>query len=131
MLIAYGAMTVSMLAIDYVWLTTMSKRFYAVHLSPILSATPNMLAAGIFYLIYTFGLFLFVIRPALLANMPLGRVALWGALFGLVAYATYDLTNQATLKDWRVIVTVVDLAWGMVLTGTVSMVAVWCARLFS
>jgi uncharacterized membrane protein len=61
----------------------------------------------------------------------LGKVFILGAILGLVAYATYDLTNQATLKDWSTIVTVVDLVWGTLLTGTVAVIATYCARLFS
>ena len=85
---------------------------------------PIWAAAGIFYLIYAIGLTVFAVIPGTDAAAPLE--ALWrGALFGLVAYATYDLTNHATLRDWPLIVTVVDLAWGTVLSGAVATIATY------
>jgi len=114
--------------IDMVWLGLVAKNFYRRHLGELLSPTVNWTAAILFYLLFIAGLLLFVIEPAQ------GRVlqALWkGALFGLIAYATYDLTNLATLKNWPLLVTVVDLAWGAILGGAVSFFSVLAgARLF-
>ena len=79
------------------------------------------------YLVFIFGLVVFVVRPAAIQNSPLTAL-LMGALLGLVCYATYDLTNLATMKDWPLVVTVVDLIWGTVLGATVSLVSVLLGR---
>lgn len=105
--------------IDMVWLGFVAKGFYRRHLGHLLSPKVNWMAAILFYLLFIFGLLVFIVRPAVLAGAP-GRAFLLGALFGLIAYATYDLTNLATVKDWPLLVTVVDLVWGTVLGGSVS-----------
>lgn len=109
------------LAIDLVWLTVVSKNFYAKQLGYLLAKNPNLLAALIFYLLFIAGLIVFVITPALDKRLWT-HALLAGAFFGLVTYATYDLTNLATIRDWPLIITVVDLVWGMVLSATVSIV---------
>jgi uncharacterized membrane protein len=83
---------------------------------------PNWPAAAVFYLLYAVGVTVFAVLPAVDAAAPL-EAAWRGALFGLVAYATYDLTNMATLRGWPTIVTVVDLAWGVALTASVATLA--------
>lgn len=110
---------ITFLAIDGIWLTLIAKDFYAKNLGFLMAKNPNLLAAGIFYLIYIFTLVFFVISPALQKN-SLSAAILTGALFGLCAYATYDLTNLATIKDWPLLVTVVDLLWGTFLSGSVA-----------
>ncbi len=105
--------------IDMIWLGVVAKEFYRRHLGSLMSPRVNWWAAIIFYLLFIFGLLVLVIRPALMDGVPLNAL-LYGALFGLVSYATYDLTNLATLKDWPLIVTVIDLIWGTVLGGVVS-----------
>jgi len=107
------------LVIDGVWLTLIAKNFYAKHLDFLMAKSPNLLAAAIFYLIFIFGLVVFVLSPAL-QNRSLSQAILTGALFGLCTYATYDLTNLATLKYWPLIVTGVDLLWGTFLSSSVS-----------
>ena len=108
--------------IDMVWLGLVAKNFYRRQLGEMLSPKVNWMAAILFYLLFIAGLLLFVIVPALGRGSALQ--ALWqGALFGLIAYATYDLTNLATLKNWPLLVTVVDLAWGAVLGGAVSLLS--------
>jgi len=87
-----------------------------------LSPKVNWLAAVLFYLLFIVGLLVFAVRPALLRGRPVEALFL-GALLGLISYATYDLSNLATLKDWPFIVTVVDLVWGTVLGGSVSFVS--------
>ena len=109
------------LAIDMVWLTVVSKNFYAKQLGYLLAKNPNLLAALIFYLLFIAGLIVFVITPALDKRLWT-HALLAGAFFGLVTYATYDLTNLATIRDWPLIITVVDLVWGMALSATVSIV---------
>lgn len=109
----------SFLIIDGLWLTVIAKDFYAKHLGLLMAKTPNLAAAGIFYLIYIFTMVVLIISPALQRG-SLQSAILTGALFGLCAYATYDLTNLATIKDWPVLVTVVDLMWGTFLSGAVA-----------
>jgi uncharacterized membrane protein len=106
-------------AIDLVWLGVVAKNFYRQHLGHLLSPQVNWTAAILFYLVFIAGIVFFAVRPALEVNSPL-RALTYGALFGFLAYATYDLTNQATLRDWPVLVTVVDLAWGAVLSASVA-----------
>ena len=80
----------------------------------------NWGAAILFYLLFIIGIVLFAVRPALELQSPM-RALVYGALFGFFAYATYDLTNLATVRDWPVIVTVIDLIWGTVLCGAVAL----------
>ena len=129
-IIAYLTSLVPMLMIDFVWLITMSKRFYSVHIGHLMSGSPKLLPAAIFYLIYALGVAVFIIVPAIHNQSSIGKVFLLGLLFGLVAYGTYDLTNQATLKNWPTIVTLVDLAWGAFVTGIVSIISFYLTRLF-
>ena len=114
--------------IDMIWLGILAKGFYRRHLGPLMTPKVNWLSAVLFYLLFIVGLLVFVIRPALTAGAPL-QALLYGALFGLISYATYDLTNLATLKDWPVIVTVVDLIWGTLLGGIVSFLSAALARI--
>ena len=129
-LIAFAAVIVTMAIIDGVWLTTMSKSFYGVQLKHLMAARPNLLPAFIFYLIYAIALAIIIVVPATKGTVDYRNVFLLGMLFGLAAYGTYDLTNQATLKQWPTLVTIVDLTWGALLTGTVSAVAVYVTRYF-
>ncbi len=108
-------------AIDMVWLGLISKNFYAKHIGALLKPDVNWVAAILFYLLFIVGLVVFVIMPAFEKQSWI-HALLFGALFGLVCYATYDLTNLAVAKDWPVIVTVVDLIWGAVLAGSVATV---------
>jgi uncharacterized membrane protein len=116
---AYAITLVIFFAIDLVWLAVVAKNFYRQHIGHLLSADVNWPAALLFYAIYIGGIVLFAVKPAFEAGGA-ARALGYGAAFGFVAYATYDLTNQATMKDWPVLVTVVDLAWGTLLTGTVA-----------
>jgi uncharacterized membrane protein len=114
----YGIAFVIFLAIDAVWLGLVAPRFYRAQIGHLMSDSPNLVAALIFYLIFIVGVVVFVIQPAIDGNWT---AALWrGLLFGFVTYATYDLTNLATLRDWPLTVTVVDLAWGTFLGGTMG-----------
>lgn len=112
------------LLIDGIWLTVVAKNFYAKHLGYLMVKTPNLAAAGIFYLIYILGMVVLVISPALQKGSILMAI-LTGALFGLCGYATYDLTNLATIKDWPTLITIVDLIWGTVLSGAVAGISYW------
>jgi uncharacterized membrane protein len=109
-------------AIDMVWLGLVARTFYREHLGFLLAPTPNWIAAISFYLLFILGILVFVVVPGL-DDDSLRKTLFRAALFGLVTYATYDLTNLATVKDWPVLVTVVDLIWGTVLSVTVSLVS--------
>lgn len=113
--------------IDMIWLGVVAKDFYRKHLGTMLSPKVNWAAALLFYLLFIVGLVVFVIRPALASGEPL-KALLLGALFGLISYATYNLSNLATLKDWPVVVTVVDLVWGTTLGGLVSLAGALLGR---
>lgn len=114
------------LGIDMVWLTLIAKNFYAKQLGYLMAKNPNLLAALIFYLIFVAALIFFVITPAL--DKKMWTQALWaGAFFGLVTYATYDLTNLATIKDWPLIITIIDLIWGMTVSAAVSVITFFIA----
>lgn len=121
---AYITSLLTMAALDAAWLGLIAPAFYKKHIGFIMTNKPNWLAAIAFYLIFILGVTVFVVYPGWKDTHSLVKVGLSGALFGLVTYATYDLTNQATLKNWPYIVTVVDLLWGTALTAVVSIVAV-------
>ena len=117
-----------MAILDAIWLGTIAPAFYKKHIGFIMSDKPNWFAAIAFYLIFILGLTIFIVHPGWKSADSLVRIGLLGALFGLVTYATYDLTNQATLKNWPPIVTAVDLLWGTLLTASVSIAAVSILR---
>ena len=115
-LIAYGVCVLVMGGLDFFWLTTASKGLYQKDLGALLADNPNMVVAVVFYVIYILGIQIFAVRPAL-ATGDGKTAALFGALFGFFCYATYDLTNMATMKVWTLRVTLLDIAWGTILTG--------------
>ena len=105
---------------DMVWLGVVARGFYRRNLEFLLRPQPNWAAAVGFYLLFVAGVLLFAVQPAIRED-SWARAALLGALFGLMTYATYDMTNLATVKDWPVLVSVVDIIWGMVLCTGVSL----------
>ena len=107
--------------IDMVWLVLVAKKFYQEQIGFLMKPDINWFAAIIFYLLFIAGLVIFVISPAVEKHSWV-HALLFGALFGLITYATYDLTNLATLKDWPLLVTVVDLIWGTVLASSISVI---------
>ncbi len=106
-------------AIDLVWLGVVAKNFYRQHIGHLMSADVSWPPALLFYAVYIAGIVFFAIKPAFEAGSA-SRALAYGAFFGFIAYATYDLTNQATMRNWPVLVTVIDLAWGTILTATVA-----------
>lgn len=114
-------------AVDLLWLGVVAKNLYQKELSHLLGSSVNWSAAALFYLIYIVGIILFAVRPALV-DQSLPRAALGGALFGFFTYATYDLTNLATLRDWPLKVVVVDIAWGVLLCTLVASASYRMAR---
>lgn len=118
----YATALVTFLTLDSVWLGFIAPKFYKKNIGYIMAQNPNFLAASLFYVVFMLGLVLFVIQPAI--NQGSWQFALSrGAIFGLVTYATFDLTNQAVIKNWPWLVTGVDLLWGSFITGLVSVVA--------
>ncbi len=107
--------------IDMLWLGVLARGFYLDKLGGFLGPV-NWTAAIIFYLIFLVGILIFAVAPAL-QSQSLSKAIILGALFGFFAYATYDLTNLATLKDWPIIVVVVDIIWGAVLSGSVAAIS--------
>jgi uncharacterized membrane protein len=105
--------------IDILWLGVIAKDFYHKHLGRFFRDPVNWAAATIFYLLYIVGIMIFAVLPGI-KSASLAHTALMGALYGLFTYATYDLTNLATLKDWPTAIVFVDILWGMVLCGVVS-----------
>ena len=106
-------------AIDMLWLGFVAKNFYQTQLQHLLSPEVNWPAAFSFYFIYIAGILFFAVRPGLEAA-SLGKACLYGALFGFFTYATYDLTNLATLREWPMAVVIVDIAWGTLLCTLVG-----------
>ncbi len=109
------------LAIDMLWLGFIAKDFYRKQIGFLMKSDINIWAAAIFYALFVLALVVFVISPAV-EKSSFVTALLLGAFFGLVSYATYDLTNLATLKDWPLLVTVVDLAWGAFIGASVSVI---------
>ena len=107
--------------IDMVWLVLVAKKFYQEQIGFLMKPGINWLVAIIFYFLFIAGLVIFVISPAVEKHSWV-HALIFGALFGLITYATYDLTNLATLKDWPLLVTVVDLIWGTVLASSISLI---------
>jgi len=125
----YFSTLLAFLPIDGIWLGFVARGFYGRYLGFLLKPNPNWMAASLFYLLFVAGTLLFVIIPARQHESG-KKVLVCGAIFGLVTYATYDLTNLATIKDWPLVVTVVDLAWGMSIGAAVSHVGFLAARWF-
>lgn len=107
---------------DILWIGVIAKNFYANQIGWLMRSPVNWTAAILFYLLFIFGLVTFVVAPAV-EKGSWSHALLFGALFGLVTYATYDLTNLAVLKDWPITMTVVDMIWGALLGGGVSVLA--------
>ena len=113
---AYFGALLTFLFMDGIWLGSIATDFYFGQLGSLLRDEPNWLAAVLFYLLYIFVIVYFSIRPSLKSG-NFKTVLRDGCLFGLLAYATYDMTNLATVTNWPLIVTVVDIIWGMVITS--------------
>ncbi|HRI28402.1 MAG TPA: DUF2177 family protein [Chitinophagales bacterium] len=119
-LLTYLVTTVLFFAIDMVWLGVIAKNFYRQHLGHLMAEQVNWFAAIVFYLLYIGGILYFAVIPALQNGSGWQTAALNGAVLGLLCYATYDLTNLATLKGFPPLVVGIDIVWGTVLTGAVA-----------
>jgi uncharacterized membrane protein len=118
----YGLAFVVFFAIDLIWLGIVAKNMYQKQIGHLLKADVNWVAAIVFYLLFIGGLVFFVLLPNAV-DSNVWKVLFTGAVFGFITYATYDLTNLATLKDWPIQITLIDLAWGTFLGASTSAIA--------
>lgn len=124
---AFAATGATMFALDILWLGVVAKGFYARHLATLLRPEVKWAPALLFYLLYIAAIVVFVITPAA-ERKSLAYALGMGAFFGLAAYATYDLTSYAMIRDFPLIVVIVDLAWGMTLTTIAAAVGYWAVK---
>ena len=115
------------LVIDLLWLGVIAKSFYFRHLEPFFAEKINWAAAFVFYMLFVAGILIFAVMPAV-EKQSLQRAVIYGALFGFFTYATYDLTNLATLRNWPLIIVIVDILWGTVLCAAVATAGYLAAR---
>jgi len=115
----YFTALIIFLGIDMIWLLKIAPKFYQQHIGHLLADKPNLLPAVVFYLFNIIGILVFSVFPGV-ANNSLKTTALMAVLYGALTYATYDLTNMATMKQWPLIVTIVDIVWGTLLTTAVA-----------
>lgn len=131
-LIAYAGSGLFLLVADVLWLMLAMGPLYKSALGERMRTDVAMLPAALFYLLFVVGIVIFVVVPVFrnASVAGYGTVALLGALLGLIAYGTYDLTNLATLRDWPVRLAVIDMAWGTLVTGGASVVGLYALRRF-
>lgn len=125
--LAYAATAFTFLVLDLIWLGYVAKPLYQQEIGPLLLEKFNVAAAVGFYLVFVAGVVIFAVAPALQSGSWKSAL-LYGALFGFFAYATYDMTNLATLKGWSPTVTFVDIVWGTFLTGTAAVAGYGATR---
>jgi uncharacterized membrane protein len=123
LIVAFAVTAVVFLILDAIWLGLISRNLYQREIGELLLPKPNFSAAAVFYVIYIAGLVYFCVVPGVVEQSAM-RGLLNGAIFGIVAYATYDLTNLATLKGWSTALVFIDIAWGAVASAIASAVAV-------
>lgn len=128
--VAYIATAVIFLGLDAIWLSRIALGMYRRELGSLLLEKPNLLIAGAFYLLYVAGIVILAIAPAL-GDGGWIRALLMGAVLGLVAYGTYDITNLSTLKGWSTLLALIDIAWGTALSAVSAAIGLWVVRLFN
>lgn len=128
--VAYASTAVTFLVIDFIWLSAMANVLYRPVLGDMLAPQFRLAPAVVFYIIYVAALIFFAVLPSLQPGKGLGTALLYGAAFGFAAYATYDLTNQATLKNWSTMLTVADLAWGSFVSAAAAGAGHWFTARF-
>jgi uncharacterized membrane protein len=121
MLLTYAVSVPVFFAVDMIWLGVIAKGFYRKALEPLLTPNINWTAAIIFYFLFLAGILIFALIPGM-AKRSLGYTVLMAALFGFIAYATYDLTNLATLRDWPLMLSIVDMLWGAFLSASTAVI---------
>ena len=128
-LITYALTLVVFLLVDLVWLTKIAPQFYRKEIGHLMAEKPNGIAAIVFYLLFVVGMVVFVGYPTYESGQW-WQALLYGGAFGMFTYATYDLTNLATLKKWPVKLTLIDIAWGTFISGTTSVIVFFLLTLF-
>ncbi len=128
--VAYIVTAIVFFAIDFIWLSKVALNFYRKEIGHVLLDQPNLAPAAAFYLFYIIGIVYFAITPALASDNWV-QALLAGLLLGAIAYGTYDMTNLATVKNWSLSVTVIDILWGAALTGVAATAGFFAARLVS
>jgi uncharacterized membrane protein len=118
---AYFFTLIAFLVIDFIWLSTMASRLYRPAIGDLLAENFRLAPAIIFYLIYAAGLTFLAVRPAFISGQWTTALV-YGAAVGFMAYATYDLTNQATLKSWSTTLTIADLLWGTFVSAAAAII---------
>jgi uncharacterized membrane protein len=128
-LAAYVAAAVAFMAMDFCWLSFATNRIYRPAMGDMLAAKVSLAPGAIFYLLYLGGVLFLAVVPALKSG-GWTRAATSAAALGLVAYGTYDLTNQATLRNWSTKLTLLDMSWGVIVTTVAALAAFWVASAF-
>ena len=128
--IGYVAAGLAFLALDGIWLGLAAPMLYRPAMGGLLAERFRPGAALAFYIVYIAGILLFAVAPALRATSPV-QAALLGAALGAVAYATYDFTNLATLRDWPARIALIDLGWGMIVTGAAALAGYWAMSIMA
>ncbi len=126
---AYGGAIITFLILDALWLGVIATKFFQRSIGHLMADSINFPAALGFYLVYVVGVVIFAIAPALTAA-SWTTAALYGGLFGFFAFATYDMTNYATLRDWPFTMVVVDVAWGTFVTASTALGGYYAAKMF-
>jgi uncharacterized membrane protein len=127
-LLYYGITLAVFMVIDLIWLGFIAKDIYSKYLGYLMADNVNWLAAVVFYLIFIGGVCYFVLYPSLI-DKNMTNLLIRAALFGFITYATYDLTNLATIKDWPINITIIDLIWGTTLSTSVSVISYFIINL--
>jgi uncharacterized membrane protein len=128
-LIAYAGTLASLLIADAIWLGLVARTFYRDQLGDLMLPSPNLTIASIFYVFFAMAIVLLAVMPGVKAGLFLTALG-YGAVLGLAAYGTYDITNLATLKGWPPIVSVVDMAWGTFVTALSASCGLLACRYF-
>lgn len=116
------------LVIDFIWLKFVASNLYSSKIGHLMATNAKLLPALIFYLVYVVGVVVLIILPGYEAK-NIWKAILFGALFGMISYSTYDLTNLATLKDWPLSLSIIDIAWGTFVTAITSLSGYYIATL--
>ena len=126
----YFSFLITLIVVDLIWLLGIAKNLYRSEMGDLMASDPKLLAGLAFYLLYALGVCIFVIVPAL-SKQSLMHALLYGALFGLFCYMTYDLTNLAVIRDFPTRLAFIDIAWGSLVTATSSIIAYWVGNRLS
>ena len=129
-IVGYFGAAVVFCLMDFVWLGFIAKNFYRSRMGSLMLAEPKLIPAAAFYILYLLGLLVFAILPAVRAQNFLIAASL-GALLGLIAYSCYDLTNLATLKGWSTSLSLVDIAWGIIVSASASSAGYWVIKILA